>query len=102
MVPCGFPNRVWLVFHPDAPLPFPGPMPTLQVNGKSVEMIPRIDFRKTISKGTGTGDVVLFHADITDVVQFRGDNTVLLRGVTNSPEGRCYVTAAVNQDNAQE
>lgn len=92
LAPWAFADRLWLVYVPGRPLRLSGPLPTVRVNGRSVTMVPRIDYRR------GKPEewlCPLFFADVTAVCRQGQDNTVSLAGISEAEPASVRIISAV-------
>ena len=91
LAPWAFADRVWLVYRPAKPVNLAGTFPQIELNGKKVELCPRVDYR-----GAGaTWNCPLFFADVTNTCGYGESNRVVLSGVDEP--GNCYVTTAADR-----
>jgi hypothetical protein len=86
--PWAYADRVWLVYRPAKPLPIDGPMPTLTVNGQSLELVPRVDYRPGKPK---SWLCPMFFADITPTARFGATNDVRLAGLGEAQPSNCFI-----------
>jgi hypothetical protein len=96
--PWAYADRLWFVYRPARPLPIGGPMPTVNVNGKDLALIPRVDHRAEQYGGKAekhtdpnTWKCPMFFADITPVARFGGTNTVRLARMNEAQPANCFV-----------
>ncbi|MBI3985779.1 MAG: hypothetical protein HY343_02580, partial [Lentisphaerae bacterium] len=92
LAPWAFADRLWLVYCPARPLLLGGPLPAARVNGRSVTLAPRIDYRRG---KPGEWMCPLFYADVTGACRPGEDNTVSLSGIGEAvPAGVRIVSQA--------
>jgi hypothetical protein len=93
LAPWAFADRVWLVYRPAKSLPLCEALPTAQINGKTVSLIPRLDYRP---EKTEDWRRPMFFADVTDVCKYGQNNSVILSGLNEERPYNCYVISAVD------
>jgi hypothetical protein len=91
LAPWAFADRAWLVYRPAKPVNLTGKFPQIELNGKKVELYPRVDYRGA----EVTWNCPLFFADITNVCGYGEANPIVLSGVDEP--GNCYVTTAADR-----
>ena len=92
--PWVFAQRVWLVYRPAKPLPLDETLPTVQINGKIVSLIPRVDYRP---EKTEDWKCPMFFADVTDVCKYGQNNSVIFSDLNEEWPSSCYVISAVDR-----
>ncbi len=90
-VPWALPNRVWLVLVPNHPFPLRGLFPKLEINNRSVDLVPRVDYRPA---EVADWRCPLFFADLTDVCRLGETNTIALSNVGPDALQGCYIVCA--------
>lgn len=93
--PWAFADRVWLVYRPTVAPDYNQELPWCRVNGKPVDLVPRVDYRPAEPQDWTCP--ILF-ADITDVCRYGRTNEVSLSG----PEQRgfCYVVCGASRSSS--
>jgi hypothetical protein len=99
IAPWAFADRVWLVYRPPRPPRLSDQWPEARVNGKTVPLVPRVDYRPAKPEDWTCS---LFFADLTEVCQSCPErsrrngrrNLVWLAEPDGSRPGACYVMAA--------
>lgn len=92
IVPWAFADRLWLVLKPAKPHPLGAGdnLPTLTVNGRPVNLFPRIDYREDeLDQWT----CPLFHADVTEACRYGENNSITFNRLSEAPAA-CYLISA--------
>ena len=93
-VPWAFAERVWLVYFPSVDHQLAEEPPLAKVNGRSVAMVPRVDYRKGEPQAW---TCALFFADISDLCKCGKPNEVALSGLGEQEPPRCSVFSALDR-----
>ena len=83
-----------LVYRPAKPLPLGEALPTVQINEKTVSLIPRVDYRP---EKTEDWKCPMLFADVTDVCKYGQNNSVILSGLSEEWPYNCYIISAVDR-----
>jgi hypothetical protein len=86
--PWAYTDRIWFVYRPAKPVPMNGPLPTVTVNGQTLELIPRVDYRRGEPE---EWNCPVFFADITPHARFGSTNKVRLAGIAEVEPANCFV-----------
>jgi hypothetical protein len=81
-------DRVWFVYRPAKPVPINGQKPAVTINGQSLELLPRVDYRPGEPE---TWSCPVFFADFTSLARFGLTNEVSLVGLAESHPANCFV-----------
>jgi len=92
--PWAFPDRVWLVLRPAKPVLLSDTLPTVHINGQTVYMTPRVDYRP---KKEEDWRCPMFFADVTNVCKYGQNNSMILSGLSEGWPANCYIISAVDQ-----
>jgi hypothetical protein len=87
--PSAYADKVWLVYRPAIPILMEQKLPVATVNGTTVPLVPRVDYRS--EKDASKWICPLFFADITDVLKYGADNTVVIMGGDQKAPKSCHI-----------
>jgi hypothetical protein len=91
-VPWTYGDRLWLVWRPGVRPGLHDPVPRVEVNGRAVDLYPRISAR---SRDPGEWTCNLFFADLTPCLRFGGENVLRVSELGVDALGAWYATGAV-------
>lgn len=94
IAPWAFPDKVWLIYRPSKPVLLAGTFPVLTVNGKNVEMFPRVDYRP---KDVKDWTCPLFFTDVTEACKYGKENAVVFSGLSEDRPANCYIVSAADR-----
>ena len=89
--PWAYADKVWLVYRPSKPIPLFDHLPALEVNGKVVPLMPRVDYRP---KREEDWNCPIFFADVTAACRYGQTNSAALSGLREQVPSNCYLVTA--------
>jgi hypothetical protein len=92
--PWAYADKVWLVYRPSKPIPLFDHLPALEVNGKGVLLVPRVDYRP---KHEEDWNCPIFFADVTDACRYGQTNGAVLSGLREQVPADCYLVTAADR-----
>jgi hypothetical protein len=88
LVPWALPDRVWFVYKPSEPPLLSGELPELELNGVSVPLVPRLDYRP---EDRSDWNCPIFFADVTGIHETDQPSSFLLSRVRKPEPDQCYL-----------